>query len=294
MNKPLLIVAPTISAEARRRVIEAVATHFATWPSLPTLHEIGRDESITEVVSQALAGGCDGVLAAGGDGTLAAVAHALSGGTVPMGIVPVGTGNMVARELGVPLEIGGAIALCAGAQRIRKIDAMVIAGRTFLLNAGVGVNAEAIGRTTRLGKNLLGRGAYAGTAFLEVLKSRKQRLEITVDGEAGVYDATDVLISNCGGLARALHPNGPEISADDGRLDVCIVSLKAPISYPWYYLGRHFFPRRASRIVRTLSARARVSVRSDTPLAVQADGDIIDTTPVTVEVRSAAVPIIVP
>jgi diacylglycerol kinase family enzyme len=111
--------------------------------------------------------------------------------------------------------VEGAVALLAGRPAPRRIDAMRIEGRTYLLNAGVGVNAEVIDRTSRLGKSLFGRSAYVGTAVWKVLQAKPQRLEITVDEETRVYAATDVWISNCGILARALNPNGPDIRADD-------------------------------------------------------------------------------
>ena len=259
------------------------------------IYDIKTDDSIPEVVSRYVRGDKIGlVVAVGGDGTVSSVAHALVGGTVPLGIVPGGTGNLVARELGIPLGTAEAVALVTGAHGLRKIDAMMIAGRTYLLNAGVGVNAEVIDETSRLGKSLFGRTAYVGTAVWKVLQAKPQRLEIDIDGVANTYDATDVLISNCGTLARVLHPNCPTILADDGLVDVCIVCMKEAIEYPWYYFLRSLFPQHVNRIVHELSARRNVTIRSETPMSVQADGDIIGTTPVAVDVRPNALSVIVP
>ncbi len=222
------------------------------------------------------------------------MAHALSDTQVPLGIVPAGTGNLVARELGIPLDIRAAVALVAGPHAIRHIDAMRINGLTYLLNAGVGVNAAVIDRTSRLGKSLFGRTAYVGTAIWKVLQAKPLRLAITVDGEARTYDATDVLISNCGTLERGLHPNGPDVRVDDGQVDVCIICMKVAIEYPWYYFLRSLFPRHDNRIIHERTARSSVSIRSETPVVVQADGDIIATTPVTITVRPKALSVIVP
>jgi diacylglycerol kinase family enzyme len=213
---------------------------------------------------------------------------------VPLGIVPAGTGNLVARELEIPLAVEAAVALLAGAPAVRRIDAMRIGGRTFLLNAGVGINAEVIDETSRLGKSLFGRSAYVGTAVWKVLQAKPRRIELEVDGESRVYEATDVAISNCGILAKALNPNGPDVRADDGRIDVCVLCMKTPLEYPWYYFLKRIAPQRVNRIMHELVARRRVSVRSDEPLVVQADGDIIGTTPVEIEVVPNAVSVLVP
>jgi len=208
--------------------------------------------------------------------------------------VPMGTGNLVAREMGVPIDIEAAVALLAGAHTFRRIDAMRIGSRTFLLNAGVGINAEVIDQTSRLGKSLFGRSAYVGTAVWKVLQAKPQRIEVTVDGNARVFEATDVAISNCGILAKALNPNGPDIRADDGQIDVGILCMKTPLEYPWYYVLRWVAPRRVNRVMNEFVARKQVPIRSDAPIVVQADGDIVGTTPVDIEVLPSALAVAVP
>jgi diacylglycerol kinase family enzyme len=287
--KTLFIVSPTVENAARETLRDALA------PSQGELYDIQPEDVISEVVARRVnEEGIGRVAAVGGDGTVSAVAQGLRGTDIPLAVIPAGTGNLVARDRGIPEDIAKAAALIAGPHRLRQIDTLLINGHTYLLNAGVGVNAATADRTPRLGKNLFGRTAYVGTAVLEVLQAKPQRLEIEVDGEAGVYEATDVLISNCGGLARVIHPNGPDIQMDDGQVDVCIVCMKHPLEYPLYYLGKTLFPDHETRIVHDLPARRTVTIRSETPVAVQADGDIIGTTPVTITVRPNACSVIVP
>jgi diacylglycerol kinase family enzyme len=263
------------------------------------IYAVTPDVSIPEVVSVRLHEGFDGVVAVGGDGTVSSVAHALTDTQVPLGIVPAGTGNLVARELGIPLDTRAAVTLVAGPHALRAIDAMLINDRTYLLNAGVGINAAVIDRTSRLGKSLFGRTAYVGTAVWKVLQAKPRRLTIAIDGEACTYDATDVLISNCGMLVRVLHPNCPDVRADDGQVDVCIICMKVAIEYPWYYFmrslfPRSLFPRHVNRIIHELPASRSVTIHCESPIVVQADGDIIGTTPVTINVRPKALSVIVP
>ena len=288
----LFIVAPTVAGETRAALQAAAQALLGGEGRTFAIREIDADESFDDAIRQSLALAPTRVVAVGGDGTLAAVAHALVNTDRPLGIVPAGTGNLVARELGIPLDTRAAVALVAGPHRLRRVDAMEINGRTYLLNAGVGVNAAVIDRTSRLGKSLFGRGAYVGTAVWRVLRSRPLRLDIEIDGEAQTYDATDVLISNCGALARALHPNGPDIRMDDGQIDVGIVCMKAPLEYPWFYFLRRLVPRHVNRIIHERAARCTVTIRSAEPLAVQADGDIIGTTPVTIAVYPRALNLI--
>lgn len=289
--KALVIVASTVNVLTKELLRRCLGGSGLPYEMIETR----TGDPVSEIVKGRLPDGFDRVVAVGGDGTVSAVAHALEGGDVPLGIVPAGTGNLVARELGIPLSIEESVALVAGkASRLRRIDAMRIGGRTYLLNAGVGINAEVIDQTSRLGKSLFGRSAYVGTAVWKVLQAKPQRLEVTVDGETRVYHATDVAISNCGILAKALNPNGPDVRADDGQIDICILCMKTPLEYPWYYFLKRVAPQRVNKIMHEIVARCRVTVRSDAPLVVQADGDIIGTTPVEVEVQPLALAVLVP
>lgn len=292
--KTLIIVAPTVNTDTRDTLRASLKTHLASSAGEHEICEIQANEDIAEVTVRHLNGRFECVVAVGGDGTVSAVAHALMGGEIPLGIVPAGTGNMVARELGIPLDIDAAVSLIASTPKLRKIDAMQIGDRTYLLNAGVGINAEVIDRTSRLGKSLFGRSAYFGTAVWRVLQAKPQRLEVTIDGETRTYQATDVAISNCGILAKALNPNGPDIRADDGQIDVCILCMKTPLEYPWYYLLKYIAPKRVNKIMHEIPVKKSVIVRSDGPIMVQADGDIIGVTPVMIEVLPSALTVLVP
>ena len=292
--KALVIVAPTVDGETRDALRVALHYHLVAPAHSCELYEVRPHEDIAAAVARLVDDRFDCVVAVGGDGTVSAVAHALVDKPVPLGIVPAGTGNLVARELGIPLDIEAAVGLLTGPRHTRRIDAMRISGRTFLLNAGVGINAEVIDQTSRLGTSLFGRSAYVGTAVWKVLQAKPQRMVVSLDGAEATYHATDIAISNCGILAKALNPNGPDVRVDDGRIDVCILCMKTPLEYPWYYFLKRIAPQRVNRIMHELSATRRVTVSSDVPLVVQADGDIVGTTPVSVDVLPNALAVIVP
>jgi diacylglycerol kinase (ATP) len=81
---------------------------------------------------------------------------------------------------------------------------------------------------------------------------------------------------------------------DDGQIDVCVLCMKTPLEYPWYYFLKHIAPERVNQIMHEIPARRSVKIESSRPVIVQADGDIIGETPVMIEVLPRAVTVIVP
>jgi len=293
MPKALVIVSPATGRSAQETVREALGRHFAAARIEYEIHEPRRGDSFGAVVRGRLRDGFDLVVAAGGDGTVSAVIDGLAGSAVSLGIVPTGTANLIARELNIPLEIDGAVALIAGAPRSRKIDAMRIGERVYVLVAGVGISASVAGGTTRKNKNRFGVVAYLGATILKIFEFRSRHLEVAVDGVTQKYHAVEVAIANCGILARMLFPKGPDIHVDDGHLDVWILSTKTLLDYP-RYLFRVITRRPASPRVHFIEARKSITIRSSVPLPVQADGDVIGTTPVEIDVVPGALNVLVP
>ncbi|OGV58254.1 MAG: hypothetical protein A2283_16275 [Lentisphaerae bacterium RIFOXYA12_FULL_48_11] len=257
--------------------------HFSAVRIEYEIHEVSRGDRLVEIVERRLRDGVDLVVVAGGDGTVSEVSNCLAGRSTPLGIIPTGTGNLIARELNIPEETEAAIALIANAPRTRKIDVMRIGKRVYILNASIGISASVIGGTTRKNKNRFGRIAYIGTAILEVLLSRPQHLVVEVDGKAHSYRAAEVAIMNCGLLGRMLYPRGPDIRIDDGYLGVWILSIKTVWDYARYLIGV-IAGWAANPEAHFIKVKKIVSIRSNVPLLVQADGDIIGTTPVDVEI----------
>ena len=156
----------------------------------------------------------------------------------------------------------------------------------------VGISASIIGGTTRESKSRFGRIAYVGTAILKVLSSRPRYLVVEVDGKAHPYRAVEVSVMNCGLLGKLFYPKGPDIRIDDGHLGVWILSMRTIWDYPRYLIGvvAGWTVNREAHFIR---AEKTVSIRSNVPLPVQADGDIIGTTPVDVEVLPGVLTVLV-
>lgn len=290
--KALVILNPPAGASDRQAVLHALRRHFEAAAGEYEVYETRVGDSLADLVRRRLRDGWDLVVAAGGDGTVSAVGDGLVGSSIPLGIVPIGTGNQIARELELPADMDAAVELIAGAPRVRRIDAMRIGGRLFLLNASVGISASVIGGTTRRNKGRFGRLAYYATALLKVVSSRPRYLVVEVDGIAHPYRAGEVSVMNCGRLARRLYPGGAAIRIDDGHLGVWILSMRTVWDYLRYVIGLAT-GRIGNPDVHFISAARSVGIRSRVPLLVQADGDIIATTPVEVVVLPGALTVLV-
>ena len=290
--KVLVVLNPGAGQTAHEAVREALDVRFRASHIEYEIHETRKTQKVGEIVRARLAEGFDLVVAAGGDGTVSDVIDGLVGVPKPLGIIPTGTGNLIARELGIPQDVVEAIEVIASAPGSRRIDAMRIGQRVFVLNASVGISASVIGSTTREHKRRFGRVAYFGTTLLNIFAFRSRTLVVAVDGLAHEYRAVEAAILNCGMLAKSLHPKGPAIRIDDGHLDVWILGPKAVRDYPRYLGG--ILRGQPVDLARYIKAERTVTIRSNVPISVQADGDIIGTTPLEIELLPGAVTVLVP
>mgnify|MGYP001099302430 CR=1 FL=1 len=232
VKNPFIIYNAAAGRGCGDEVRNALARHFTAPDGSIAIHETAPGERIDETVRSAVAGGCDLVVAAGGDGTVSAAMTGAVGSTVPLAIIPVGTTNLIARGLGIPLDPSRAALLAATAGSTRSLDAMAIGGRHYFLQVGVGLTALAVDGATRELKNRFGVFAYVGAAARRLFELRPHHLEITVDGALHRVHSIEATVANNGILARALFRNGPDIRMDDGRLDVCVLVTRTILDYP--------------------------------------------------------------
>lgn len=292
--RSIFLISPAVTDLVRKRTQVAICSSFVKRSAEYVIVEIPPGCDIVDFTAAQNLGDYTRVIAVGGDGTLSAVANTLSGSNTLLGVIPAGTGNLVARELGIPLDVEMAVEAIAECKRSIRIDALQINERIFLLNAGVGVNAEVIDHTSRIGKSLFGRSAYVGRAVWEVLNAKPQRFEVTIDEQSYIFQATDISIYNCGMLARTLNPGATNVHPNDGHADASIFCMKTPFEYPWYYLLKLFAPRHENKIMHEIPVHHAIAIQSEQPTVVQADGDIIGHTPVVIKIIPSAVEIILP
>lgn len=280
-----------------RRAIEAEMD-----PSSVEVHEVVEGDDIRAVVRDALARGRDPIIAAGGDGTVSAVADVLAGTEAHLVVYPLGTANVLARELGIPVDLDEACHLGASycrpssdakAYSVARIDTMKIDGRHYLTQVGVGIDSLMIRDTGTEQKRRFGRLAYLATAASRLVGFRPRRFRIAVDGREFQVRATQVLVANTGMMGHNAFRWGPNIRPDDGRLDICIVGAQTILDYLgvlWHVLRK---THKQSPHVRYEVATRSVAINAKHPLPVQADGEILGTTPVRIEVVPLALKVVV-
>jgi YegS/Rv2252/BmrU family lipid kinase len=167
----------------------------------------------------------DLLLAAGGDGTVAEVVAAALEVNLPAGILPLGTANAVAAELGLPMHWEEAFDYALRRfPQTRAIDVARVNGRTSLLACGVGLDADIMRAATAASKRRLGRLAYLIAGIKSAMSPRLIPFELTLDGVVLRVDAAMVVVANVGTMGVPAFRFGPDIAIDDGLLDVCIYS----------------------------------------------------------------------
>ena len=247
---------------------------------------------------EALARGATLVLAAGGDGTVRAVAEALRDRGATLGLLPSGTGNLLARNLGVPyanVEEACAIAFDGDT---RAIDLGVATAtredgerteHTFLVMAGVGIDATMIANARPALKRRVGWLAYVDAGFRALPKAHKVRIRYRLDDEPErSARVSTILIANCGTLPgnMELIPDG---AVDDGLLDVAILQPESVFGWLTIWrkvtwenrvlrksaLGRRIirFTDRAIRTRLSYLRGADVRLRMEQPEPFELDGD---------------------
>jgi diacylglycerol kinase family enzyme len=241
---------------------------------------------------QAIAAGVDVVLACGGDGTIRACADELAGTEVALGVLPAGTGNLVAANLDLPTDLAAGVATAVTGQR-RQIDLGCVDGHHFALMAGMGFDAAMMRATPDALKRRVGWPAYV-IGGLRRLFDRAMHVRITLDDRAPVIrTARTVLVANMGRMQGGIDLFG-DARPDDGVLDVAVVAPRGPGD--WLALAVRLILRRtaATRQVETFRA-ATVDIRSRTPEPRQMDGDPITAGDrLTVTIRPRALWVCVP
>lgn len=247
-------------------------------------------------ISLAQGGDYDVVFALGGDGTAMEVAGALAGSGVPIGVLPGGTGNLLARALGIPRDVGRAVpALLHG--DIRQIDLGVVLGHRFAVAAGVGIDAAMVAETPAWMKKRLGVLAYTIIATRAALRAVVFRrfflVRVEVDGEIIERRAAAVLFANFGAILENRIAFGPDIMVDDGVIDCCIFSpshLWDAMRIMWRVTRQDFRPDRA--LLYRKGTRFRIETVPVLPL--QADGELLGFTPAEITVEPLAAHLLVP
>lgn len=257
--------------------------------------ETAGDDDARVAAREAAAADCAVVIAVGGDGTLHEVVHGVmeAGNHCAVAHVPTGTTNGVARALGIPLDLNEAVAVVT-AGNIRRLDLGLLPDidRYFLLAVTIGDPSRIVADASRAMKNRWGMFAYYWAAARMMAVPRQTRMLIELDDDHWRTYASGVVVANFGRLENPQLDLFPASAPDDGILDLAV--LRARNLWDWLRIsasaltGRGTAPRvdlRTARRVRVVAARPRL---------LQADGEVIGHTPVTIELLPDALRFVAP
>lgn len=238
-KRAALVYNPTKVDPAQLRDLVARLAEEAEWAE-PLFFETTVDDLGDDAARAALDEGADAILVAGGDGTVRAVSEALTDTGVPLTIVPSGTGNLLARNLNLPLTDpetmvratfdGDVLAVDAGVARLRRTDGST-EEHGFVVMAGMGLDAAMIANTRPELKKTVGWVAYVDGAARSLVTAKPFRIVYQLDDQR-LHSARvqSILFANCGSLPAGIALI-PEASIADGKLDVAVIQPAGPFGW---------------------------------------------------------------
>ncbi|WP_071189296.1 lipid kinase [Trichormus sp. NMC-1] len=233
----------------------------------------------------------DLVIVGGGDGTLNAAVEAIVDTQLPLGILPLGTANDLARTLGIPNSLPEACQIIAGGQ-LRRIDLGWVNGKYFFNVASLGLSVKITQRLTKEVKRRWGIFAYAAIALQVIWESRPFRAEIRINSQSVHVKTVQIAVGNgryYGGGMAVFH----DATIDDQRLDLYSLEIKH-----WWEIIPLLPAMRQGRHIHWQNVRAiqgqEIEVYTRKPRPINTDGEITTHTPAVFRVIPKAIGVLVP
>src|SRR3989338_7334955 len=286
----LLIVNPLSGRRAARETLPILIQFFKKNKVDVTAHITSRPGDASRTAKAAIRSKkYDVITSCGGDGNVNEVINGMARSKIPLGIIPLGTENVLAREFSIPFNALSAAKVIIGRNR-ERIDLGKANGRYFSLMAGVGYDAHVASRLKPLLKRLLGRTAYHVTAVGEIFNYKTHELDITIDGERikGTYTVAGNTKLYGGELRIRRHAD-----IKDGLLDVCVFTGKDMFGFLRFIAGTFGKRHLLMKDVKCLKAK-KIIVRSDHDVRGHVDCELIGNTPIKIQVCPAALTLMIP
>ncbi len=294
-RKATLISNPKTGRYAsRRRPVEELAAQLESLGVKVDVRLTQRPGDATEIASRAARNGSSDVIVAGGDGTINEAIQGLAGTKARLAIIPRGTGNVLARELGLPLDDEQALKIAAQGKSRQiylglAIDENTNESRYFILMAGIGLDASVVKRVQPSLKKRIGKGAFwvSGLSHLATWNPRPFVLEIN----GHKYTSTFAAIGNGAKYGGDLAIT-PGARLDQPEFEVCIIDTRSRLRY-LHLLSqamRTGMPRDTPE-VKFVNA---ITIKAHGDAHVQIDGELIGHLPMRFEIAPHCLEIIVP
>ena len=246
----------------------------------------------TRLAKEAVEMGVDLVAGYGGDGTQMEVANGLLGSGIPQAILPGGTGNAMARDLNIPINLRQAAELIVSSPKRRAVDLARIGDRVLMLRAYAGLSAQ--DAASREEKDKYGQLAYIQASLKFLTSKPPTQYRATVDGEVIEGKALICFILNAGSIGGVLGISLPavgDVNISDGYLDLYVVTKGIQ---PVRAITHHLFKIGESQAGIYHWRGKEITLETDSPQDVWIDGEIGGQTPITTVAIPQALEIVVP
>lgn len=296
MTRALLISNP-FAARAHSRAVAVIRDILQSGGWKVDVHTTARPGDARQVAEQARGAGFDVLVSHGGDGTAMQVAAGIVGTGVALGLLPGGTGNLLAGNLRLPRTAAAAARALLKARRL-QIDIGVVdrddGPHYFAVAAGTGFDAQLMADTGLQAKRRWKFGAYVGRALTSLSTVRSLPHRVIIDGTAHEIPAAMLLVLNCGKLLPGFMNIRAGLVPDDGWFDVVAIAADGAFESATAVLELLFSKESKGRRVWWSRGRnIRVELPNGTPRPVQLDGEVFGTSPFEARLLSGALPVLV-
>ncbi|MBD5279334.1 MAG: diacylglycerol kinase family lipid kinase [Bacteroides sp.] len=225
-RQALLVVNPVAGTRSKRGLGEIVTERLgAQGITVETVMTEGRGHA-SDLAARAVCDGLDMVLAAGGDGTVNEVANTLSNTVVPLGIIPLGSGNGLARSLCIPQDVGEALNIIEEGHALR-CDRGMVNGRPFYCTFGVGFDAAVSEKFATMKRR--GRTTYVRSVLREFINYKSEPYAISINGNVITERAFLIAVCNASQYGNNAYI-APQAKLSDGLLDLIVIHDGSPLS----------------------------------------------------------------
>jgi YegS/Rv2252/BmrU family lipid kinase len=289
-SRRILIIFNPIAGSRRKTFLNAVLAVLERQGCGVILQETkGRGDAEDLARAAARAGEWDVIAVAGGDGTVNEAANGLYGSDVPLAIIPMGTANVLAAEIGLPAT-PQIVAETIASGPAKPIHLGIVNQRLFTMMAGAGFDGRVVAAVSSRLKRWLGKGAFVLTSLWGILRYSNTVYRVTVDGRE--FEAASVIVAN-GHYYGGRFTCAPMARLEEPLLYTCLFLKPGPwraLRYcTWLVLGRlHRLPDVA------ILPSTQVSVDGRAGEPVQGDGDIIAETPMTARLAEGTLKVLMP
>ena len=287
--KRLLIIRnPTAGQRRGGDYASAAALLEAAGCSLTVAETAARGDAV-RLAREADANAFDIVVAAGGDGTINEVVNGLAGRGLTLGLIPLGTSNVLAHEIGIGPDMARAAEIIASGRR-RTVALASAEGHYCCLMVSAGFDSRALTRVRHGLKRLMGEGAYYVAGFEEMLAGGKRMLQVEIDGKP--YEAASVIVAN-GRLYGGKYLIAPDADISEPVLHTMLLQRPGRWNITRYGIAvmrerLHLLPD----VITVPGTTVRLLAPAGEPW--QGDGDLIGEFPVTVTIEAGAIDVMAP